>query len=142
MTFKNSFFIVVSVVIGTVWGCGELERMDDNGSAEVHLVPSQIQNIFNDQCAFSGCHAGSSPQEGLNLSQSVAYNNLVDVPSSQQSSIKRIAPGQPDNSYLVMKIEGAVGIDGDRMPADGPPYLTASQIDSIRLWISNGAQPR
>jgi mono/diheme cytochrome c family protein len=104
------------------------------------LVPENVQAVFNAQCAV--CHAGSSPPEGLNLSQAYAYESLVNVNSSEQPSVKRVHPGQPDNSYLVRKIEGVVSIDGDRMPADGPPYLSSAQIDTVRLWIANGALPR
>jgi hypothetical protein len=51
----------------------------------------------------------------------------------------RIAPGDPSNSYLVQKIEGASGIVGVRMPANGPPYLTDGQISIIRRWVEIGA---
>jgi hypothetical protein len=133
-------FTICSVFVLTQASCGELEREDDGGNQS--LVPINVQNIFTNNCAFSGCHAGSSPEEGMNLSQNLAYADIVNVISSQQPGLKRVDPGQPDNSYLVKKIQGSAGIDGDRMPADGPPYLTTAQIDTIRLWITNGALPR
>jgi hypothetical protein len=30
--------------------------------------------------------------------------------------MRRVAPGNPDNSYLVRKLEGTAGITGSRMP--------------------------
>ena len=133
-------FSMSCVLLASLASCGELEKEEVIGDRA--LVPVNVQNIFDDHCAFSGCHAGGSPQEGLNLSEVSAYENLVNVNSSKQPSVKRVLPGQPDNSYLIRKLEGAAGIDGDRMPADGPPYLTTAQIDTIRLWITNGALAR
>lgn len=120
--------------------CGSLEK--EGGSGGTNLVPVNVQNIFTDHCAVSGCHAGSSPRAGQNLSEAYAYDAIVDVTSSEQPSLKRVLPFDPDNSYLVQKIEGAGGISGDRMPQDGPPYLTGAQVDTIRTWIANGALPR
>jgi len=49
-----------------------------------------------------------------------------------------IAAGDPDNSYLVLKIEGAASISGVRMPAGGP-YLSQAMIDGVRAWVAAGA---
>ena len=48
-------------------------------------------------------------------------------------------PNNPDNSYLVHKVDGTSGIIGVRMPQNGPPYLSDGQIDIIRRWIELGA---
>ena len=53
------------------------------------------------------------------------------------ASLKRVAPGDPTNSYLYRKITG-VGITGDRMPQGGP-YLSDAQIALVRDWIRRGA---
>lgn len=135
-------FILTSsaVFIFTLASCGELERDDNGGPVNLSLMPVNIQNIFTNSC--TGCHEGSSAPEGLDLSENHAYDAIVNVNSSEQPGFKRVEPGQPDNSYIIRKIQGTAGIDGDRMPADGPPYLTSAQTDTIRLWITNGAMPR
>jgi hypothetical protein len=100
-----------------------------------------VQPIFTANCALSGCHAGTSPQQGMNLSAGQAFGNTVNVPSMELPSMDRVEPFQPDASYLVHKIQGSqatVGGTGDRMPLNAPP-LTAAQIDTIRSWISAGA---
>ena len=51
----------------------------------------------------------------------------------------RVIPGDPDNSYLIQKLEGTTGIAGRRMPFNGPPYLSDGQILIIRRWIALGA---
>ncbi|MBL7961598.1 PEGA domain-containing protein, partial [bacterium] len=85
-------------------------------------VPLVIQTIFDNHCI--GCHSGTNPPQGQNLSENFAYWHIVNVASNEKPALKRILPGDPDNSYLVLKIQGTVGISGVRMPADGPPYLT------------------
>ena len=60
--------------------------------------------------------------------------NSVEVPS-----LKRVKPLDPDNSYLVHKIEGTAAVGG-RMPL-GRPALSAVEITLIRQWISEGAAP-
>ena len=73
------------------------------------------------------------------LLASVSYGNLVNRASVQQASVLRVAPNNPDASYLVRKISGTPGINGLRMPLNGP-YLTSEQIQIIRTWIQQGAQ--
>ena len=53
--------------------------------------------------------------------------------------LDRIEPNDPDNSYLVRKIEGGPGISGGRMPAGGAPPLDPSVIQIVRDWVSAGA---
>ena len=96
---------------------------------------TQIQPIFTNRCV--QCHSGSNPPRGLRLDSTNSYANLVNVASSEIPSLKRVEPGDDNNSYLVQKIEGTAAV-GVRMPASGEP-LTAAQIRSIRLWIAEGA---
>ncbi len=101
-----------------------------------------IQPIFSNNCAFSGCHAGTAPQQGQNLSAGVAYANIVCVPSNERPGMMRVRPSEPDSSYLVHKIQGTqgtVGGSGGQMPLGGTP-LTAQQISLIRAWITQGAK--
>ncbi len=101
---------------------------------------TQLQtDIFTPSCAKSGCHAGSSPQQGMNLSAGQTFGNIVAVASQEAPPLNRVQPGDPDNSYLVQKIEGTASVGG-RMPLDGPPFLSNAQIQSIRAWIAAGAE--
>jgi hypothetical protein len=87
------------------------------------------------------CHTdvGRTPAGGLILLHDRAYDQLVNVDSTEVPSLKRVKPGDPDNSYMVHKIEGRPGIVGRRMPFNGPPYLTDGQILIMRRWIEEGA---
>ena len=102
---------------------------------------TQLQNtIFSPIC--SGCHTGggASLPSSMNLSSaSASFAALVGVASTQQPSLQRVNPSNPDDSYLVRKIEGAPGITGGRMPLGGAP-LDATLIANVRAWITAGAQ--
>jgi hypothetical protein len=112
------------------------------GCADTVCFERDIQPIFTANCALSGCHAGTSPQQGQNLSDGLAYQNIVNVPSHERPGMMRVLPFQPDSSYLVHKIQGdqaSVGGQGGRMPLGMTP-LTPQQIDLIRAWITAGAK--
>jgi hypothetical protein len=64
---------------------------------------------------------------------------LVGVPSGEQPSLQRVEPGDPNNSYLIQKLEGTAAT-GRRMPLNGSP-LPQSDINVIRQWIAEGALP-
>ena len=127
-------------------GGGSGEGLDSNGrpigegaDPTGPLAPNfaSIQShVFTPIC--SVCHAGGSAPQGLRLDASNSYSMLVGVSSSEVPSLKRIAAGDPDNSYLIQKIEGHAAV-GARMPFGGP-YLDANTIALMRQWVSNGAQ--
>jgi Ca2+-binding RTX toxin-like protein len=98
---------------------------------------TQIQPIFTAKCV--SCHTGASAPQGLRLDAPNSYANLVNVNSSEVPSLKRVKPSDPDNSYLVHKIEGTAAV-GARMPLGQSP-LSAAQISLIRQWIVAGAAP-
>lgn len=99
---------------------------------------SEIQaNVFVPNCATTGCHLGAGAPQGLRLDDANSFGLLVGVASSEESSILRVAPGDPDNSYLIQKLEGSASV-GSQMPLNAPP-LEQSTIDVIRQWITDGA---
>jgi hypothetical protein len=99
---------------------------------------SEIQaSILAPSCATTGCHLGAGAPQGLRLDNANSYGMLVGVASSESPGILRVAPGDPDNSYLIQKLEGTASV-GSQMPLGAPPLEQAS-IDVIRQWISAGA---
>jgi hypothetical protein len=101
---------------------------------------SQIQiNIFTPVCAKAGCHDAATAQNGLVLAVGQSYGLLVNH-ESLGSALPRVTPGDPERSYIIKKLRGDPDISGDRMPQDGPPYLTPEQIAGIAGWIREGAR--
>jgi hypothetical protein len=66
-----------------------------------------------------------------------SYNLLVGVASTEVPSILRVAPGDPDNSYIIQKLEGHAAVGG-QMPLGETP-LPATTIAFIAQWITDGA---
>jgi uncharacterized protein (TIGR03118 family) len=101
---------------------------------------TQLQaTVFGPIC--SGCHngVGSSLPGVQNLTSAAAtYKALVNVASIEQPTLLRVKPGDPTDSYVIHKLEGAAGITGARMPFGGP-YLSQATMDEIESWISAGA---
>ena len=108
---------------------------------------SSIQSEIFEKSDSSGrsacvtCHTntGKTPSGGLNLNHDVAYDQCVNMPSRGKPSATRVIPGDPENSYMIHKLEGLSDISGRRMPFNGPPYLTDGQILIIKRWIAIGA---
>jgi len=86
------------------------------------------------------CHLPGAAQGELDLYPD-AWSQMVGIPSSQ-SSLSRVEPGSPDNSYVYLKLVGThetVGGIGTQMPLPPMP-LDPAQIETIRLWIEQGAK--
>ena len=98
-------------------------------------------SVFTPNCAVSGCHTGpvsASLPSGMDLSTADAsFANLVGISSIQQPTLSRVAAADPDNSYLVQKIEGTAP-NSTRMPLGGG-VLDQALINDIRDWIASGA---
>lgn len=107
-------------------------------NAPVVEFANDVQPIFNNNCALSGCHAGSSPAQGMNLSEGNAYDATVNVAANESQTLDRIEPGSPDESYLYLKINPNPP-SGARMPLGSDP-LTPEQIAFVNFWIEQGAE--
>lgn len=153
MKWQLTLLLCAGLLAGCGAGSGEglndqgLPR-DDNGNDNNNngdeeppsegVTLAQLQSdIFGAIC--TQCHTGASAPEGLRLdSEQASYDSLVEQASGQQPELMRVAPGEPDQSYLVRKLEGAASIDGQQMPLGQTP-LSEAQIADVRDWIANGA---
>lgn len=129
------------VVIVLVWALGCVGADGDTGdsSADTPAFTEDLQPIFNRNCVGS-CHDATTRSGGLTLAADVAYSELVGVPSEQVPALARVAPGDPDASYLLNKLEGShmsVGGEGTRMPPE--LVLAQTELDLFRAWIAAGA---
>jgi hypothetical protein len=141
---RLGYAVLLVTLFGSI-GCDE--ALSDLTGPTPNLQPtfsSIQQEIFraadsSGRPACTQCHnAIGSRFNGLDLSASVAYANLVNVASRFRAGAVRVIPGDPQNSYLIHKLEGTAPITGVRMPLGGP-YLASGQILVIRRWIETGA---
>lgn len=143
---RRSLLVVLAALVLPAAGCAnDLEESGSGVTPPIGMVVSfsaDIQPIFNNNCAFPGCHAAPLiDPPGMDLSDGQALASLVGV-QSVESPLLRVAPGDSQASYLLHKLLGTqntVGGSGERMPFGGP-YLPDAEIDLIRDWIDQGAQ--
>lgn len=141
--------LMTLAVAATMCGVACDEKLSDLTGPTPNLQPtfSSIQReIFQTtdaagRRACTECHSsmGRTPSAGLSLDPGVAYANLVSVRSVEKPDLLRVAPGDPDHSYLVHKLAGGPDIVGTRMPRGNGPFLTEGQMTVIRRWIALGA---
>jgi mono/diheme cytochrome c family protein len=81
-----------------------------------------------------------TPEE---ISQEVAawLQTIVGVKARFRADLDLVTPGDPDASFLVMKLEAKTASSpvGAPMPAGFEP-LSAAEVDRIRRWILQGAR--
>lgn len=165
---KIFLFLIFASFFLAACGAGSGEGLDNNGKPISQNPPDQeeeeeeeedtetgvtlndlVTSIFNNsalgdqRCA--NCHSGGSPLGGMNLETvELAYANLVGangdgVNANGNASFKRVNPGNPDESYIILKLEGDPRA-GSQMPLVQPPKpLSSAQIQLVRDWIANGA---
>ena len=121
-----------TIVLGlfVVAGCG-----GDHAPIPSRLAAIETE-VFTPSCTFSSCHGATSPEQGMSLT-SPAWGAIVGVRSTEVSDLLRVAPGDPEGSYLWHKISNPSPPVGVRMPPDQP--LSPSAIEAIRAWIAAGA---
>lgn len=101
-----------------------------------------VQPILDRHCV--ACHLYESPQGGLLLEAGDTHAATVNVPSTQ-APLPRVAPGDPERSYLVHKLRGThvqVGGSGAPMPFNaetGSNGLATDERRVIEAWIRAGA---
>jgi hypothetical protein len=144
MRFRVLSLLVAAAVFAGTAACDE--ALSDLTGPTPNLQPtfSSIQQEILNTTDSSGrlacitCHNGNPFVPG-NFTGANAYAALVGARSFEKPTLFRVAPGEPDNSYMVHKLEGGPNIVGVRMPRGTGPYLTDGQMLVIRRWIAQGA---
>lgn len=120
---------------------GAIRGQINSSSSPPPAAPTLTQLKTTAFAVCSNCHTGggTSLPSSMDLHPAAIYASIVGVASAEQPSLKRVAPGDATNSYVVQKLEGAPTITGARMPFGGP-YLDQATIDQVKAWINAGAQ--
>jgi hypothetical protein len=133
----RNLFIVAAAALITV-GCSDSPTAPDptpmptpTPAATFSDVQSQV---FDASCVI---HHGSPATGGLDLRSPQSFANLVNV-GSPVSGISFVIPNDADGSYLVQKLEGSAGIQGEQMLFGGTP-ISATLMQLVRDWINGGA---
>jgi hypothetical protein len=123
-------FALAALLLALFSACSEDDPVEP--PTEPVSFSADVQPIFNNRCAVSGCHIGPTPEADCDLSEGNSHANLVNVKATRFPG-QRVTPGSPSGSVLYLLV------DGGAMPQTGDD-LSANQIDIIRRWIAEGAK--
>lgn len=160
--FKRSILVVSVLALGA---CGDDGDKQNGGSAGSHKDVATILGAGGapaGACSIASCH-GSSGVADLSLTASANLRDtLVGVPACEVPGMNLVEPGDPERSWLWIKLTGkmtsaqngdleadpswgepgkgcgAIGF-GKRMPRVAPYSLSQAQLDQVRAWILAGA---
>jgi hypothetical protein len=126
------FGIAISVLIMYFVSCKD--QIADPNSNPVVFPSSKVsfaehvQPLFTSRCAFSGCHAGSNPTGGLDLT-SPAYSNLMN------HQPRLVIAGVSNSSLVIQRLDGRIP---PQMPYNAQP-INSNQLAGMKKWIDEGA---
>jgi hypothetical protein len=116
---------------------------------------ADVMPIFRASCSAFACHGSPAGDDnGVFLGTPAdtgdaahVADGLLNVPARELPSMPYVAPGAPDRSFLMHKLDGDLcslhatctgGSCGDSMPS-GEPLLSSDSRDRVRRWIAQGA---
>jgi len=124
-------------------------------ASPVVTFETDVAPIFAKACAFSACHGShtAAGNHGLFLAATgadgmTAVKTALAAGSQELPSMKFVAPGDPDNSFVLHKLDGNLcgleaqcvsGSCGVSMP-QGNDLLPQASRDTVRRWIAQGAK--
>lgn len=169
------------LILVSATGCSSDEQADskdpcENTSCRMAGAPSStpvsfaadVAPILQKNCNTASCHGYPSaptatlPAAGLFLGTSTTVDAATVIANLTKTSetvdtMQIVAPSQPENSILMIKIDGCQndrGLDcslrttdapetsgacGDPMPPPSYPGLCEGDVEVIRRWIAQGA---
>lgn len=133
-SLKNVTLLVSCVFILTALMAAAL-RITDTEIVKSPDFGDEIMSIFQDHCV--KCHDASGAA-GLMLTPEEAYTEIVGVKSLNEPEYMLVNPGDAENSYIVIKLEGRQSV-GAQMPRGSGP-LPDEAIQTIKNWIDQGAE--
>lgn len=133
---KNNIVVSILILFSfltilIISACDDTSNITDIDNV---VIPAQnvsysqyIQPVLTAKCARAGCHDDQNQVGNLSLT---SWSNTT-------SSYLVVAPGYPQNSSLVLSIQG---LTTSPMPPVGLSPLTKNQIDGIKTWVKEGAK--
>jgi hypothetical protein len=101
------------------------------------------EKIFTPSCsAFVSCHKGAALEAGgMSLEDGQVIPQNVNIDSTLFPQFKRIVPGDPANSYMMIilgEFPGPLDPEVGTMPYNNPK-LCQEKLDAVERWIMAGA---
>lgn len=131
---------IVSILLAVAACSSEPAKAPEAEPVQTSAYQSDIGPLFRQKCAT--CHLTGKEAGKMQMTPAQAIASIVNVKADGAPALMRIVPGKPDESYLIMKLEGThleKGGAGATMPFGQPP-LTPAEIAKVRTWIAEGAK--
>lgn len=115
---------------------------DTGGTGSVTVTENEVtlsevqKRVFTPSCALANCHDAAAPRTP-HLVEGQSWSELVGVQSAVIPSATPVVPGEPTNSYLVLKLNGTIGIAGVQMPFG--TNMDPTLVTLVEKWILAGA---
>jgi hypothetical protein len=112
---------------------------ESNAASETVSFSQEVLPVLMDRCAI--CHQAEDRHGYLVVDLNNTLAGIVNVPSFSVPALMRVEPGNPEQSYLWLKLTGKhyeVGGSGWKMPYMS--RLTKQQLQAIYDWIDQGAK--
>ena len=162
----------MTIVAALVCGCGSSSDQGGCSGSDCQtfaVCPAGIQptfdsintSVFAKSCALSECHGAANAINagGLDL-ETDPYTALLgtdgmgapgnNIPGTMRNPrppappvLRRVVPGDPDASYLVIKLSTTARADpkyGSGMPYTAPGSVCPETLKAVRDWIQAGAK--
>jgi hypothetical protein len=157
--------VAAALAVATVLvACGSSDSGTTSVASEFAVCPAGLQptfesihtNILAVSCGTDGsiCH---SAEGGVDSGQLVLakdpYSALLGADGTGEGAsnisgsvrdLKRVVPGDPDHSFLVIKLSTKTLADpqfGAGMPRTDPGSVCPATLKAIKDWITAGAKP-
>lgn len=96
----------------------------------------RVKDEIDQTCSSpDGCHGGGAG--GMGLSPNDPFGAMINVASSEIPSLKRVLPGDPEHSYVYLKVACEGGIVDKCMPLSSGFDPRVEQM--FHDWIEAGA---
>ena len=111
----NAACVQLLVALSLVCACGDdaspaalTEDAGRDAGTAAGSYPA-VREIFARSCAYQRCHSGVPIGGALNLAEGSNYAEaLVNVPACEYPELMRVKPGDPDRSWLLIKLTAKV----------------------------------
>jgi hypothetical protein len=119
---------------------GNIEADVTQVSATTLVSFSQnVVAVLGQHCAVVGCHIPGSPPNGLVMTPSQAYSNLVGVTVVEYPTLFRVKPGDAADSYVYLKVTNTAPSGTQMPPPSTGDSLSTAEINILKDWINEGA---
>jgi hypothetical protein len=118
--------------------------------AEGVRLYGQVQEIVKTSCALETCHGFMVANAHLELMQNDLRAAWIDVPACEYSLMKRVKPGAPDESWVMVKLAGPVHFEQyanfidfkpDPSWTPGLPECAGGAFDDGYTWFGTRMPP-